>query len=93
MHPSRRPEDLSTGELAGLAENTREIMLRSYRTRGVTNDPERVKQLKAAGWTRSEFRFAVFGRAGEACFECGDTIVRENLSGRRCYFCPTCQPL
>lgn len=68
-------------------------MLRSYRTRGVTNDPDTVRELKAKGWSRGQYRFAVFGRGGEPCFDCGDTIVRQSLSGRRCYFCPTCQPL
>ncbi|MDH3317091.1 MAG: endonuclease VIII [Gammaproteobacteria bacterium] len=93
VHPSRRPEALSGSELSALARETRRIMLRSYRTRGVTNDPDRVRELKSKGWSRGQYRFAVFGRGGESCFDCGDTIVRQSLSGRRCYFCPTCQPL
>lgn len=93
VHPARRPEALPGSELSALARETRRIMLRSYRTRGVTNDPDRVRELKAKGWSRDQYRFAVFGRGGETCFECGDTIARQSLSGRRCYFCPTCQPL
>ncbi len=93
VHPSRRPQSLSDAELSALARETRRIMLRSYKTRGVTNDPERVRKLKGQGWSRDEYRFAVFGRSGEPCFECGDAIVRENLSGRRSYFCRTCQTL
>ncbi|HSS66635.1 MAG TPA: endonuclease VIII [Gammaproteobacteria bacterium] len=93
VHPARRPESLSESELCLLADETRRIILRAYRTRGVTNEPARVRRLRAEGWSRGEYRFAVFGRGGEPCFECGDVIVRESLSGRRCYFCPNCQPL
>ncbi len=93
VHPERRPQNLSGSELSALARKTRQIMLRSYRTRGVTNEPDRVRALKAGGLLREEYRFAVFGRSGEPCYECGDAIVRENLAGRRCYFCRTCQPL
>ncbi len=92
VHPARRPQSLSDAELNELARQTRRIMLRSYKTRGVTNDAERVRKLKAEGWPRQEYRFAVFGRGGQPCFECGGFIERENLSGRRCYFCRTCQP-
>lgn len=93
VHPSRCPHSLSKSELLSLARETRRIILRSYRTRGVTNDPVRVRKLTKEGWSRDEYRFAVFGRSDEPCFECGDTIVRESLSGRRCYFCCTCQRL
>jgi endonuclease-8 len=93
VHPARRPQELSAADLSALAAETRRTMLRAYRTRGVTNDPDLVRGLRSAGWSRDEYRFAVFGRAGEHCFECGDVIVRRNLCGRRCYFCPACQPL
>jgi endonuclease-8 len=93
VHPARRPQDLSAAKLSALANETRRTMLRAYRSRGITNDPDLVRELKSAGWSRDEYRFAVFERAGEHCFECGDIIVRQNRSGRRCYFCPACQPL
>lgn len=93
IHPARRPEALSEAELSALARETRRIMRRSYRTRGVTADRDLVRKLKAQGWSREEYRFAVFDRGGKSCFECGGSVVRQSLSGRRCYFCPTCQPL
>lgn len=93
VHPERRPRDLKPVEIARLASVTRCLVRQSYRRRGITNDLQRVAQLEAAGWTREDFRFAVFDRAGEACFVCGAAIRRQTLAGRRCYFCPTCQPL
>lgn len=34
---------------------------------------------------------AVHGREGEACAECGSTIVKARVGGRGTYFCPRCQ--
>jgi formamidopyrimidine-DNA glycosylase len=33
----------------------------------------------------------VYGRQGEPCRECGDTIMRGRLGNRSTFFCPTCQ--
>jgi endonuclease-8 len=93
VHPERRPRDLKPAEVARLASVTRGLVWQSYRSRGITNDLHRAARLEAAGRTREEFRFAVFDRAGEACFVCGAPIRRQILAGRRCYFCPACQPL
>lgn len=91
LHPSRRPADLSTRETKELARQTLAVSLRAYRARGVTNDAARAARLKAAGTPYSAFRFAVFERAGQACYRCGGDIRKIDVSSRRLYFCPTCQ--
>jgi endonuclease VIII len=88
---NRRPVDLSSAELAGLAEAACEIMWRSVQTGGITNQPERVRQLKRAGWHRRDYRHFVFGREGQACFRCDGAIERHTVSGRRLYACRACQ--
>lgn len=88
---ARRPLDLSAAERAGLAAAACEMMWRSVETGGITNDPERVGQLKAAGWRRRDYRHFVFGREGQACFECNGEIARQTVSGRRLYACTVCQ--
>jgi len=93
VHPRRRPQQLSSVEVLKLARATRKLMKQSLSTRGVTNDLARVRKLKSAGWSRDEYRFAVFARGGDACFVCGGRIERQSIAGRRCYFCPNCQPL
>ena len=50
-------------------------------------------RLKARGWSRRQHRHYVFGRAGGACHRCGSTIEKTNMTGRRVYICPGCQPL
>jgi formamidopyrimidine-DNA glycosylase len=34
---------------------------------------------------------SVYARTGEACLQCGGTIVRESIGGRGTFFCPACQ--
>lgn len=83
LHPKLRPMDLQPESKARLARETLKICRRSYETGGVTlEDSTR----RAAGE-----RFWVFARALRPCYVCKTRIQRENFSGRRLYFCPTCQ--
>ena len=89
---TRRPMDLTRVERNRLARETLAIAQRSYRTRGITNPPARVRARVAAGdTTRGSHRFAVFGRDGRPCDTCGTTIARAEAGSRRIYFCDTCQ--
>lgn len=36
-------------------------------------------------------RCKVYDRPGEPCFRCGGTIVQEQLSSRKVFYCPSCQ--
>ncbi len=92
VHPSHRPRDLSPEERKSLAHAIRALPRRSYRTGGITNDPERVRRLKARGLRRAEYRHHVFARAGRRCWTCRGVVRREELGGRRIFFCPRCQP-
>lgn len=93
IHPLRRPGDLAPSEIARLASVTRDLVRQSYHTRGITNDLDRAARLEASGWERDDYRFSVFDRPDQPCFVCGGAVVRQTLAGRRCYFCPSCQPL
>lgn len=92
IHPRRRARDCSQPELERLAERTLALTRRTYRTRGITLAPSRVAALKAAGAARSAYRFWVYGREGEACRVCGQAVQAEPIGGRKCFWCPTCQP-
>ena len=91
LAPELRPKDLDEVAIERLAHATLTITRRSLRTRGITNDPEIVKTMKAAGSRRSDYRFFVFDREGEPCHTCGGAIVREEHASRRLYLCPRCQ--
>jgi endonuclease-8 len=92
VHPARRPADCDRRQLERLARAVLYLTRRSYRTGGVTNDPDRVRQLREQGLPRAALRFQVFGRAGQPCYRCGSKIQRLSLAGRRLYICPACQP-
>jgi endonuclease-8 len=92
VHPARRPADLDAAELDRLSRNTLRLARRSYRSGGVTVVPSLERRLKARGWSFEERRFFVFGRDGETCHVCGDTIERQVVGGRNLFLCSRCQP-
>ncbi len=91
LHPDRRPKDLRDLELLRLAEQLLDVTRRSYTTGGVTNEAAIAGVLQADGAPYEGYRFAAFDRAGKACYQCGHTIERIELAGRRLYFCAECQ--
>jgi endonuclease-8 len=91
LHPDLRPGDLDGAQRMRLAQAVHTLMWRSVDTGGVTNEARRVADLRASGWKRRDYRHFVFGREGQACFECGREIHKLAVSGRRLYVCPGCQ--
>lgn len=91
LHPSSRPKDLSELERERLAEQLLRVTRRSYATGGVTNEAAIAGVLQGDGAPYEGYRFAAFERDGRACYQCGSTIERVALAGRRLYFCPGCQ--
>lgn len=93
LHPFKRPADCTPAQIEKLARLIIRITRRSYRTRGITNSPSLVTQLKAGGLKkREQYRFNTYGRAGKACHYCGANIELNMSAGRKMYFCPGCQP-
>jgi endonuclease-8 len=92
IHPRRRGRDCTDEERRRLAGRLIALTRRTYRTRGITLSPSRVAELKAAGAPRSAYRFWVYGRAGVSCRACTETLVVEGVGGRKCFWCPNCQP-
>ena len=91
VNPNLRPKDLSPALRSALGEATIEISKRAYKTAGITNDLERVAQLKEQGMKRSQFCHHVFARQSRRCYECGTKVTKVELSGRRLYYCASCQ--
>lgn len=87
------PESRLPASLDALAETAMACFDRSYRSGGLTCPPELVKELRQRGWGRRAYRHWVFGREGQGCHRCGETIERSHVQGRRLYRCPGCQPV
>lgn len=92
IHPKRRARELSSRERRGLGDRLIVLTRRTYRTRGVTLPPRRAADLASAGLTRSKRRFWVYGRGGEPCRRCETPIAVQAIGGRKCFWCPACQP-
>lgn len=86
IHPLRQSDQLSPLETGRLLETIREVLTEGIRRNGASID-----------WVYrgGDFQnyFHVYGRAGEACLECGSLIQRMVVGQRGTHICPTCQPL
>jgi endonuclease-8 len=97
LSPWRKPSELTSAELSLLSRQTLTLARRSYKTGGITNSPVLAAQLKAAlrqaqaKLDKEDYRFAVFRRAGKACYTCGTPIERVNVGSQALYYCPECQ--
>lgn len=74
-----------------LARAALDLTRQSYRTGGITIDPERAALLKSLGWSYRRYRYWVFDREGQDCHRCGERIVRTTWTGRSLFMCPQCQ--
>ncbi len=92
LHPAARPADLTPAQRAALARVALRMTRQSYRTRGITNDPQLARRLKAQGLAFGAYRHWVFDRAGAPCHACGHPIVRVDFGSRGLYLCERCQP-
>ncbi|MFK7801186.1 MAG: endonuclease VIII [Anaerolineae bacterium] len=92
VHPKMRPIDCTPEQIQKLAEASVRLTRQSYQTKGITNDPELVKQLKKDGLTRAEYRYFIFNRENKSCYGCGNPIIKEMHGSRRLYLCEICQP-
>jgi len=91
IDPASRPKDLERARVNELARRTLMLSVRAYKSGGVTNHPDTVRALRKAGYPRSKYRFAVFGRDKSDCYRCGEKVRRVTANGRRLYLCPSCQ--
>jgi len=92
LNAEMRPSDLKDGQRQDLATAIVTLTRRSYRLRGITNDPDMVRELKQEGVPRSRYRHYVFGQVHRPCPRCGVKIEKRYMAGRRLYSCPACQP-
>ena len=75
-----------------LAAEILRLARQSYRTKGITNDLERVDRLKQEDVPRRRYRFFVYKRDGRPCYRCETPIERFDQGGRAIFVCPLCQP-
>ena len=91
IHPENRIADLNRRELKRLAKQCLKLTRQSYQTAGITNLLSRANKFKKQGQAFEDYRFYIYRRAGQDCYQCGDKIVKASFCGRMGYICPACQ--
>jgi formamidopyrimidine-DNA glycosylase len=90
IHPARPAGELGADELARLRRAIRATLRTGIARQGATlrdfRDP-------SGSEGRMQDEFEAYGRDGEACSRCGDSIVKTRVAGRGTWYCPRCQPL
>ena len=84
LHPERAANSLQAGELDRLHAAVGWSLTEGIKQGGA-------KIIHSRAYPIDNFP-AVHGREGEACIECGDTIIKTRVGARGTYLCPTCQP-
>lgn len=88
VRPGRAAGRVTRKECAGIAANLRRVLLRSIETGG-SSISDYVSPEGNDGGYQDERR--VYGRKGEPCLVCGETIKRRVIAQRSTHYCPRCQ--
>lgn len=91
IHPKSRLLDLNKRQTRQLAKYCLKLTHQSYQTAGITNFLSRANKLKKQGSEFEDYRFYVYRRPGQDCYQCGEKIIKDNFCGKTGYICPTCQ--
>ena len=88
IHPTRPANSLSADEWVGLVTEIKKVLAKAITQGGTT-----LKDFSQADGKPGYFaqQLMVYGRAGEACFECGGIIQEQKIGQRNSFFCPLCQ--
>jgi len=99
ISPFRQARDLTSADCGRLVRAIRQVLRRAIRLGssvpldwgGTSADGLFYFGRKPGLESAVQERFAVYDRAGERCFRCGEEIRRAVQAGRSTYYCPGCQ--
>lgn len=88
IDPRRRADSLRPAEAERLLLAVRLVLTRAIESRGSS-----IRDYVGGSGQRGEYQdeFAVYGRRGEPCPNCGKAIRSVRLAGRSTHYCPRCQ--
>jgi len=91
IHPSKKPSELSDGQINVLSRAILDLPRQSYNTDNITNNLDNVRNLLSQGIDLEDARFWVFRRDNLPCYNCGKIIIKKKMGGQTCYLCEACQ--
>ena len=90
LHPLRQAGTLSIEEIQRLHHAIRNVLSEAITAEGTTLS-DGVYRFGMDQPGRFAERLQVYGSEGEACPQCGGSLLRQTIGGRSSHFCPTCQ--
>ena len=88
IHPLRAAGRVSAARYEVLAEAIRQVLQKAIAAGGTTLR-DFVNGAGAPGYFQQQLQ--IYGRAGEPCVHCGETVSHLQTGQRATYFCPRCQ--
>ena len=88
INPARKASDLNAQEAKVLFKNIKAILKKAIKCRGSSFSNYRNGHGNKGTFSEN---FYVYGRKGQDCFICKNSIQRIKLGGRGTYFCSKCQ--
>ena len=88
VDPRRPGRDLAPGEVKRLHRTVRGVLREAIRQAGTSFQNYRAVNGRSGAFQSS---LDVYGRDGEPCRACGETIERIVQAGRSTFYCPSCQ--
>ncbi|PIR59175.1 MAG: DNA-formamidopyrimidine glycosylase [Candidatus Pacebacteria bacterium CG10_big_fil_rev_8_21_14_0_10_56_10] len=89
ISPLRPAGQLSRAEVGRVLAAAQQVIAKGIELEGTTFDGQYVTVDGLAG--RYQQKLLAYGRAGEACYNCGHPILKTKLAGRGTYYCGVCQ--
>ncbi|ASN05584.1 bifunctional DNA-formamidopyrimidine glycosylase/DNA-(apurinic or apyrimidinic site) lyase [Virgibacillus necropolis] len=86
--PKRKMNELNDNEKVQLYQSIRFILQQAIQYGGYMDQPFFKGDTKTGTYDNKKY---VYGRAGEACKRCGTSIVKEEISSRKTFYCKGCQ--
>lgn len=88
IKPNRAVGTLAKPAWERVVQASRQVLERAIACGGTTIS-DYVNSSGEAGYFQCELK--VYGREGEVCQSCGSDIIRQVVSGRATFYCPSCQ--
>lgn len=88
LHPGRKANKLTEEEIVNLYNAIRPVLSRALDIGGYMDNPIYHDDYKTGAYNH---HFLVYELDGAPCPNCGTTIQRIEVSGRKSFICPTCQ--
>lgn len=90
VHPERTAKDLNDEEMKNLRKEIIKVLKAAIKAGGSTLK-DFANEKGQSGYF--QFNFKVYGRDGEPCLKCKNTIERIKQNGRSSFLCSSCQPV